>query len=76
MARYKLFVPQQVTNRLTVDTKLAEDELDKVLDEVDAMELTDMEDYKTVLGQRGIKLVEENCCSAYKLRTDEMEEVV
>ena len=75
MARYELFIPQQVTNRLTVDTKLAEDELDKVLDEVDAMELTDMEDYKTVLGQRGVKLVGEKVYG-YKLHTDEMEEVI
>ena len=75
MARYELFIPQQVTNKLLVDTDLAEDELDKVLDEVDAMELTDIEDYKTVLGQRSIKLVEEKGYG-YKLHTDEMEEVI
>ena len=75
MARYELFIPQQVTNKLLVDTNLAEDELDKVLNEVDAMRLTDIEDYKTVLGQRGVKLVGEKVYG-YKLRTDEMEEVV
>lgn len=75
MARYELFIPQQVTNKLLVDTKLAEDELDKVLDEVDAMGLTDIEDYKTVLGQRGVKLVGEKVYG-YKLHTDEMEEVI
>ena len=75
MARYELFIPQQVTNKLLVDTNLAEDELDKVLAEVDAMGLTDIEDYKTVLGQRGVKLVGEKVYG-YKLRTDEMEEVV
>ena len=75
MARYELFIPQQVTNKLLVDTNLAEDELDKVLDEVDAMGLTDIEDYKTVLGQRGVKLVGEKVYG-YKLHTDEMEEVI
>lgn len=75
MARYELFIPQQVTNKLLVDTNLAEDELDKVLNEVDAMGLTDIEDYKTVLGQRGVKLVGEKVYG-YKLHTAEMEEVI